>query len=40
MGIGLAFALVSISDPSPVSVAVFMGLGVLLGGLPGIGSGQ
>ncbi|MGN8130415.1 FUSC family protein [Paenarthrobacter sp. 22069] len=40
MGIGLAFLLVSISEPSPLTVAVFMGVGVLLGGLPGIGSGS
>lgn len=40
MGIGLAFALVTIGDPSPLTVAVFMGIGVLLGGLPRIGSGS
>ncbi|MDR6415991.1 uncharacterized membrane protein YgaE (UPF0421/DUF939 family) [Pseudarthrobacter sulfonivorans] len=40
LGIGLAFALVSITDPSPLAVAVFMGLGILLGGLPRIGSGS
>ncbi|MGO4187649.1 FUSC family protein [Pseudarthrobacter sp. TAF60_1] len=40
IGIGLAFVLVSIGDPSPVTVAVFMGIGVLLGGLPRIGSGS
>jgi len=40
MGIGLAFVLVSISEPSPLTVALFMGVGVLLGGLPGIGSGS
>ncbi|WP_426985856.1 FUSC family protein [Pseudarthrobacter sp. Y6] len=40
LGIGLAFALVSIGDPSPLAVAVFMGIGVLLGGLPRIGSGS
>ncbi|XAS69206.1 hypothetical protein V3C33_08115 [Micrococcaceae bacterium Sec5.7] len=40
LGIGLAFLLVSISDPSPLTVAVVMGLGVLLAGLPGIGSGR
>lgn len=40
LGIGLAFALVSIGDPSPLSVAVFMGIGVLLGGLPRIGTGS
>jgi len=40
MGIGLAFVLVSIAEPSPLTVALFMGIGVLLGGLPGIGSGS
>lgn len=40
MGIGLAFILVSIAEPSPLTVALFMGIGVLLGGLPGIGSGS
>jgi len=40
MGIGLAFLLVSVTDPSPLTVAIFMGIGVLLGGLPRIGSGS
>ncbi len=40
LGIGLAFALVGIGHPSPLTVAVFMGIGVLLGGLPRIGSGS
>jgi len=40
VGIGLSFVLVSIADPSPLTVALFMGIGVLLGGLPGIGSGS
>ena len=40
VGIGLAVTLVSVADPSPLTVAVFMGIGVLLGGLPGIGSGS
>jgi xanthosine utilization system XapX-like protein len=40
LGIGLAFALVSVGDPSPLTVAVVMGIGVLLGGLPRIGSGS
>lgn len=40
LGIGLAFLLVNVTDPSPVTVAVFMGIGVLLGGLPKIGSGS
>ncbi|WP_411376382.1 FUSC family protein [Arthrobacter sp. MPF02] len=40
VGIGLAVLLVNIADPSPLTVAVFMGIGVLLGGLPGIGSGS
>lgn len=40
MGIGLAVILVNIADPSPLTVALFMGIGVLLGGFPGIGSGS
>ncbi|WP_374199792.1 aromatic acid exporter family protein [Arthrobacter sp. SO5] len=40
IGIGLAFMLVSIGDPSPVTVAIVMGLGVILAGLPRIGSGS
>jgi uncharacterized membrane protein YccC len=40
MGIGLAFVLVNITDPSPLAVALIMGIGVLLGGLPGVGSGS
>ncbi|WP_458782158.1 FUSC family protein [Arthrobacter sp. D3-16] len=40
VGIGLAVILVNIADPSPLTVALFMGIGVLLGGLPGIGSGS
>lgn len=40
MGIGLAFLLVNISDPSPLTVAIVMGLGVLLGGLPHLGTGR
>ncbi len=40
LGIGLAFILVNVTDPSPLTVAVFMGIGVLLGGLPLIGSGS
>ncbi|NUP59018.1 MAG: FUSC family protein [Pseudarthrobacter sp.] len=40
LGIGLAVILVTIADPSPVTVALFMGVGVLLGGLPWIGSGS
>lgn len=34
IGIGLAFLLVNLGDPSPLTVAIVMGLGVLLGGLP------
>ena len=37
---GLAVVLVHIADPSPLTVAIFMGIGVLLGGLPGLGSGS
>jgi uncharacterized membrane protein YgaE (UPF0421/DUF939 family) len=40
VGIGIAILLVHIADPSPLTVAVFMGIGVLLGGLPVIGSGS
>jgi uncharacterized membrane protein YccC len=40
IGIGLAFMLFSLGDPSPVTVAVVMGLGVILAGLPRIGSGS
>lgn len=40
VGIGLAFLLVSVAEPSPLTVALFMGIGVLLGGMPGIGSGS
>lgn len=40
VGIGLAVILVNVADPSPLTVAIFMGIGVLLGGLPGIGSGS
>ncbi len=40
VGIGLAVILVNIADPSPLTVALFMGIGVLLGGLPGLGSGS
>jgi uncharacterized membrane protein YgaE (UPF0421/DUF939 family) len=40
VGIGLAVILVTIADPSPLTVALFMGIGVLLGGVRGIGSGS
>jgi uncharacterized membrane protein YgaE (UPF0421/DUF939 family) len=40
LGIGLAFMLFSLGDPSPVTVAIVMGLGVILAGLPRIGSGS
>jgi len=40
VGIGLAVILVNIADPSPLTVALFMGIGVLLGGVRGIGSGS
>ena len=40
MGIGLAFLLVNVTDPSPLTVAIFMGVGVLLAGLPRLGSGR
>lgn len=40
MGIGLAFVLVTVTEPSPLAVALIMGFGVLLGGLPWVGSGS
>ncbi|MET1088269.1 MAG: FUSC family protein [Arthrobacter sp.] len=40
VGIGLALLLVNVTDPTPLTVAIFMGIGVLLGGLPGLGSGS
>ncbi|WP_082575089.1 FUSC family protein [Arthrobacter sp. Soil763] len=40
IGIGLAFMLFSLGDPSPLTVAIVMGLGVILAGLPRIGSGS
>lgn len=40
IGIGLAFMLVSLGDPNPFTVAIVMGLGVVLAGLPRIGSGS
>ena len=40
IGIGLAFMLFSLGSPSPLTVAVVMGLGVILAGLPRIGSGR
>ncbi|WP_427131735.1 FUSC family protein [Pseudarthrobacter sp. S9] len=40
LGIGLAFTLFSLGNPSPLSVAIMMGLGVVLAGLPRLGSGR
>jgi hypothetical protein len=40
IGIGLAFILFSLGEPTPVTVAIVMGLGVILAGLPRIGSGS
>jgi xanthosine utilization system XapX-like protein len=40
IGIGLAFVLFSLGEPTPVTVAIVMGLGVILAGLPRIGSGS
>ena len=40
LGIGLAIMLVSVGEPSPLTVAVVMGLGVLLAGLPRLGAGR
>ena len=40
LGIGLAFMLVSLGGPSPITVALVMGLGILLAGLPRLGAGR
>jgi uncharacterized membrane protein YgaE (UPF0421/DUF939 family) len=40
LGIGLAIMLVSLGEPSPLTVAVVMGLGILLAGLPRLGAGR
>ncbi|MFE4228515.1 aromatic acid exporter family protein [Arthrobacter sp. NPDC056886] len=40
IGVGLAFMLFSLGQPTPLTVAVVMGLGVILAGLPRIGSGR
>ncbi|MCX6500555.1 MAG: aromatic acid exporter family protein [Arthrobacter sp.] len=40
IGIGLAFMLFSLGSPTPLTVAIVMGLGVVLAGLPRIGSGS
>ena len=40
IGVGLAFMLFSLGSPSPLTVAIVMGLGVILAGLPRIGSGS
>ncbi len=40
IGVGLAFMLFSLGEPTPLTVAVVMGLGVILAGLPRIGSGR
>ena len=40
IGVGLAFMLFSLGEPTPLTVAVVMGLGVVLAGLPKIGSGR
>ena len=40
IGVGLAFMLFSLGEPTPLTVAVVMGLGVILAGLPKIGSGR
>ncbi|MCZ2401975.1 FUSC family protein [Paenarthrobacter sp. Z7-10] len=39
-GIGLAFALVSIGKPNPVTVAIVVGVGMILSGIPRIGGGK
>ena len=40
IGVGLAFMLFSLGSPTPLTVALVMGLGVILAGLPKIGSGR
>ncbi|MDJ0320173.1 FUSC family protein [Pseudarthrobacter sp. PS3-L1] len=40
LGILLATLLSNVTDPSPLAVAAVMGLGVLLAGIPGLGSSQ
>ena len=40
LGIGLAFVLFILGDPSPLTVAIVMAFGVILAGLPRIGSGS
>lgn len=40
IGVGLAFTLFSLGNPTPLTVALVMGLGVILAGLPRIGSGS
>jgi xanthosine utilization system XapX-like protein len=40
LGIGLAFVLFILGDPSPLTVAIVMAFGVVLAGLPRIGSGR
>lgn len=40
LGIGLAFVLFILGDPSPLTVAIVMAFGVILAGLPRIGSGR
>jgi uncharacterized membrane protein YgaE (UPF0421/DUF939 family) len=40
LGIGLAFVLVILGDPGPLTVAIVMAFGVILAGLPRIGSGR
>lgn len=40
VGIGLAFSLVTLGRPSPISIAVVIGVGVILSGIPRIGGGK
>ncbi|HEY8294082.1 MAG TPA: FUSC family protein [Micrococcaceae bacterium] len=40
VGVGLAFSLVTLGRPSPISVAVVIGVGVILSGIPRIGAGK
>ncbi|MCR1162078.1 MULTISPECIES: FUSC family protein [Micrococcaceae] len=40
LGIGMAFVVTSFAEPNSFSVALVVGLGVLIGGLPRLGSGS
>ena len=40
VGIGLAFSLVALGRPNPLTVAVVIGVGIILSGIPRIGGGK